>query len=128
MLRARTKRNRVSALSLLVYTSVNNLSRKTTVMIHKMLGIECIWSLFADGAVLKPRQLFVTRSQHLADKVKESFARLYKTHVVGQTRQTAEDEVEEILDLGQWTTDLPSKFGELKPDNFPLFISFDHVS
>lgn len=97
-------------------------------MIHKMLGVECIWSLFTDGAVLKPRQLFVTRSQHLADKVKESFARLYETHVVGQTRQTAEDEVEESPDLGQWTTDLPSKFGDLKPDHFPLFISFDHVS
>lgn len=100
-------------------------------MIYKMLGIECIWSLFTDGAVLKPRQLFVTRSQHLADKVKESFARLYETHIVGQMRQTAEDgglESVETLDLCQWITDLPSKFGELKPEHFPLFISFDHVS
>jgi hypothetical protein len=79
---------------------------------------------------VKPRQLFVTRSQNLADKVRESFARLYETHVLGSptSRQDPTNRNTEFNEQITWSAELPSSFAALTAEHFPLFMSFDTVS
>lgn len=95
-------------------------------MLFKMIGIESSWRYLRDEGGMKPRQLFITRSQHLADKVKEEFARLHKTHVSGGL--TASGDVG-TPDVHGWDAvkPLPAKFSALEEHHFPVFVSFDKV-
>ena len=92
-------------------------------MLFKMLGIERAWGIQRD-TMAKPRQLFVTRSQNLADKVKEAFARLHETHISAYASECGITE-ESVWDAA---TTLPKKFSALEDIHFPLFISFETVS
>ncbi|KAI0935696.1 hypothetical protein AcV5_004043 [Taiwanofungus camphoratus] len=111
---------------------------KTTTMLFKMLGIERSWQ--ACKAVLpKPRQLFVTQSRVLAEKVQEFFLKLYESLStadkspdelikIAATRQAQQEQG--LVDLDEEIErrgDLPKTFGELKDDHFPLFVTFDHL-
>ena len=99
-------------------------------MLFKMITIESSWIHYGADVGVKPRQLFVTRSQNLADKVRESFAGLYNTHVSGSGGgdQTGADEDADLNRAARWTADLPSSFADLCAEHFPLFLSFDNVS
>ncbi|KAH9949529.1 hypothetical protein B0H21DRAFT_728406 [Amylocystis lapponica] len=111
---------------------------KTTTMMFKMLGIERSAQAYGD-TLLKPRQLFVTQSRVLAEKVEQFFAKLLgalntsnlspreleKMSVIGKVKeeQGLVDLDEEIARRG----DLPKRFSELVDDHFPMFATFDQV-
>ncbi|OBZ79118.1 hypothetical protein A0H81_00137 [Grifola frondosa] len=105
---------------------------KTTTMMYKMLGIHRAWETF-HGSMPKPRQLFMTQSRVLANKVQGYFVQL-QTSTAGkqdtayateqsQQAQIMYDQDEEFLRQNL----LPRRFGELKDEHFPMFITFDHV-
>ncbi len=61
-------------------------------MLFKMLGIEISWDLMNDSLeekIPRPRQVFVTQSRVLAEKVEEYYAKLSKSCAAAQ--RTAED-------------------------------------
>jgi len=105
-----------------------------------MLGIERAWETRAEG-VPKVRQLFVTKSRILAEKVEEYFAKLTASlstarkspeelkelanaQRLAQARDAMVDKDEEV----NYQNNLPARFSLLTEDHFPLFITFDHVS
>ena len=108
----------------------------------KMLGIERTWDNLRDtfhDTFPRPRQLFVTQSRVLAEKVEEYYRKLSQSHAAAQ--RTAE-ESHQLADAKQathdqglvdrdeeefWRGDLPKSYGELKDEHFPLFLTFDHV-
>ena len=117
--------------------------RKTTTMLFKMLGIERAYDdLRAEyGSELsRPRQLFVTQSRILAEKVQEFYVKLAMSQAAAKrtaeenskfaSQQKAQEEKglvdrdEEEFHHGT----LPKSFKELKDEHFPLFVTFDHVS
>jgi len=109
---------------------------KTTTMLFKMLGVECVWKRFPD-MWNKPRQIFVTQSRVLATKVEEYFSKLmlslaaasYSPEELQKMAKNIEKEME-LIDLdddNQWRSDLPRKFSELVDENFPLFITYEQV-
>ena len=114
--------------------------RKTTTMVFKILGIERTYDTGSfQGALAKPRQLFVTQSQVLAKKVEEYYAKLYQSHATAHLspaeltemaskkrtrRERMVDEDEEIL----YTSTLPRRYGALEDSHFPLFLTYNHVS
>ncbi|GBE78672.1 predicted protein [Sparassis crispa] len=111
---------------------------KTTTMLFKMLGIERSWQAFAE-TMPKPRQLFVTQSRVLAEKVEEYFSKLHES--LATANQSAEElkktvasktarHEQGLVDLDEeidWRGDLPKRFGELQDEHFPMFITFDQL-
>lgn len=120
----------------------HGVSSKTTTMVFKMLGIEHSWQQ-CKGALPKPRQVFVTASRVLAEKVQEVFTKLQASLVpadgapvvfahtappsnvteMGEDLLASDDE-----DEGEYQDNLPQRFSELTDAHFPLFITFDKVS
>lgn len=108
-------------------------------MLFKMLGIERSWESYRE-TMPKPRQLFVTQSRVLAEKVEEYFTKLLEslatanqspkelaslaTRKKDQQQQGLVDRDEEIY----WRGDLPKRYGALKEEHFPMFLTYDHVS
>jgi hypothetical protein len=94
-----------------------------------------------DKDVPKVRQLFVTKSRLLAEKVEEYFAKLL-TSLSAASKSPEELKAlaaaQKILPEGEalvdkddelrYRSDLPAKFSHLTDQHFPLFITFDHVS
>ncbi|KAI0641201.1 hypothetical protein C8Q79DRAFT_992409 [Trametes meyenii] len=111
---------------------------KTTTMLFKMLGIERSWESHRE-AMPKPRQLFVTQSRVLAEKVEEYFAKLLESLATAtqspselkkladrkrtQEQQGLVDRDEEIY----WRGDLPKRYGALEEEHFPMFLTYDHI-
>ncbi|KAI0770957.1 hypothetical protein BD413DRAFT_613484 [Trametes elegans] len=111
---------------------------KTTTMLFKMLGIERSWENYRD-MMPKPRQLFVTQSRVLAEKVEEYFTKLLESLATAnqsptelaklaarkkvQRQQGLVDRDEEIY----WRGDLPKRYGTLKDEHFPMFLTYDHI-
>lgn len=112
---------------------------KTTTMLFKMLGIERAWEQRAEE-VPKVRQLFVTKSRILAEKVEEYFAKLMVSLSTGskspeelkalaeaqrftQEREALVDKDDEVY----YRSDLPAQFSLLTEEHFPLFITFDQL-
>lgn len=102
-------------------------------MLFKMLGIERSWEDFKD-TLPKPRQMFITQSRVLAEKVQEYFSDLLRSLLAGKqtkkevVRKSAQqailvDKDEEVLHR----KDLPSRFGALTDEHFPMFLTFDQV-
>ena len=115
------------------------MNRKTTTMLFKMLSIENSWQQNRELRPERPRQLFVTQSRMLADKVEEYFIKLLQTLALESRtergisdlleRQKNREEAglvdqEEALD---WREDLPRRFSELQDSHFPMFVTFDKV-
>jgi len=108
-------------------------------MLFKMLGIENSWQQNRDLRPERPRQLFVTQSRMLADKVEEYFIKLLQSLVLAsQTKSGIADLLERqknreeagLVDQDEalnWREDLPRKFSELEDSHFPMFITFDRV-
>ncbi|KAI0757657.1 hypothetical protein C8Q80DRAFT_1092486 [Daedaleopsis nitida] len=115
---------------------------KTTTMLFKMLAKERSWADRFRASMSKPRQLFVTQSVVLAQKVQEYFARLTqafatanlspeelrKMATANELRREAArirmvDEDEEV----HWNSALPARYGALSDADFPLFVTYDHL-
>ena len=105
-----------------------------------MLGIERAWdgvqeSLDAD--IPRPRQVFVTQSRVLAEKVEEYYRKLAESHAAASRTEeesaqlgTRKAEDRALVDQDEeefWRGTLPKKFGDLTDEHFPLFVTFDHV-
>ncbi|KAI0369977.1 hypothetical protein BV20DRAFT_330785 [Pilatotrama ljubarskyi] len=111
---------------------------KTTTMLFKMLGIERSWGAMGEG-MTKPRQLFVTQSRVLAEKVEDYYRKLQQSLTTAgcshtelkemaakgsmQRRQRLVDADEEVF----WRADLPKRYGALEDDHFPMFLTYDHL-
>ena len=111
---------------------------KTTTMLFKMLDIENSWQQNPELRSERPRQLFVTQSRMLADKVEEYFIKLLQPLVRSQTKSNISNLLERqknreeagLVDQDEalnWREDLPQRFSELRDVHFPMFITFDKV-
>lgn len=108
-------------------------------MLFKMLGIERSFQLMQNDDMHRPRQMFVTQSRVLAEKVKEFFMKLHESllsadkspeeiKAVVAARQARQarglvDQDEEI----DWRGDLPKRFSDLKDEHFPMFVTYHQV-
>jgi hypothetical protein len=109
-------------------------------MLFKMLGIERAWAMLGgDGP--RPRQLFVTQSRVLAEKVEEYFTKLLQSLAISScslqelaemAKTRKDNQAEEMMvdrdDEINWRGDLPTRFSQLEDKHFPLFVNFDRVS
>ncbi|KAI0757677.1 hypothetical protein C8Q80DRAFT_1265551 [Daedaleopsis nitida] len=111
---------------------------KTTTMLFKMLGIERAWEDYHD-TMPKPRQLFVTQSRVLAEKVEEYFAKLLDSlatasqspkELVKMAARRKQQQEQGLVDRDEeiyWRGDLPKRYGALQKENFPMFLTYDHI-
>jgi hypothetical protein len=109
--------------------------RKTTTMLFKLLGVE---RSNASLSSKKIRQVFVTQSRVLAERVQEYYTNLARSSAAGDRsegeikqratqRTRAEEELIDFDDEDDSQSGLPKKFSELTDDHFPLFLTFDKV-
>ncbi|KAJ7037374.1 hypothetical protein C8F04DRAFT_1393598 [Mycena alexandri] len=101
---------------------------KTTTMLYRMLLLEAS----SDSTLPKIRQLFVTQSRILADKVGEHFAKLlggYRPVAVSENVKAGRKADRALIDRDDedWRSDLPKKYSDLQDTDFPLFLSFDQL-
>ena len=109
---------------------------KTTAMLFKIFAMEKTW-IDCGKTAAKPRQLFVTRSAVLADKVQRYYAKLARSlpssdscndHVSDPEQFAEHTDSAPLINLDEeWRMDLPRSFGDLTDDHFPLFITVEHV-
>ncbi|KAH9981609.1 P-loop containing nucleoside triphosphate hydrolase protein [Russula compacta] len=109
---------------------------KTTVIVFKIFGIERAWQ--NQGCVgPRPRQLFITKSRLLAEKVEEDYVNLLNSLSAGSDaplyvserirRWNARQKKVNFNphDIEGGRDDLPNKFSELRDGDFPLFLTMD---
>ncbi|KAI0757678.1 hypothetical protein C8Q80DRAFT_1134850 [Daedaleopsis nitida] len=111
---------------------------KTTTMLFKMLGIERAWESHRE-TMPKPRQLFVTQSRVLAEKVEEYFVKLLDslatasqsaTELAQMAARRKQQQEQGLVDRDEeiyWRGDVPKRYGALQEDNFPMFLTYDHI-
>ncbi|KAF7306321.1 UvrD-like helicase ATP-binding domain-containing protein [Mycena indigotica] len=103
---------------------------KTTTMLYKMLLIETSCLQLSARPV---RQLFVTQSRTLADKVGEHFRHLisgYRPTAVARNLIASKIAGRALVkreERDKLRDDLPSRYSELQDHHFPLFISFEQL-
>nr|GAT61403.1 predicted protein [Mycena chlorophos] len=103
---------------------------KTTTMLYKMLLIE---ASSLDSATRPVRQLFVTQSRTLADKVGEDFTHLlggYRPAAVARNlvaSKLADTALLARTERDKLRSDLPKQYSELQDRDFPLFVSFEQL-
>lgn len=104
----------------------------------KMVGVERMWhSHQHSGTMPRPRQIFLTQSAILADKVQEYYR---KMTAFFETRDIASEDSENVTpgenqpsglydrdEEDEYREDLPKKFSELKDEHFPLFVTYHRV-
>ena len=114
------------------------IGRKTTVIVFKIFGIERAWQ--NRGSIgPRPRQLFITKSQLLANKVEHDYVNLlfslsagpempqYVRERLQHWNSCRRNNVLDPDDSEGARDDLPEKFSELQDSHFPLFITLDTV-
>ena len=96
-------------------------------MMYKIVSIERGWTASAWG-LMKPRQLFVTRSRMLVGEVQRTTDELMESFRLTELNQ------EELKDIRnrqgepeQHRQALPKKWSKLEDCHFPLFVAFDKV-
>ncbi|KAH9017014.1 hypothetical protein EDB85DRAFT_2295003 [Lactarius pseudohatsudake] len=107
---------------------------KTTVIVFKIFGIERAWQ--NRGSIgQRPRQLFITKSQLLANKVENDYVELlfsiyagpdapqYICERIQHWNSCRRDTILDLDDAEGTRDDLPEKFSELQDRHFPLFIT-----
>lgn len=108
---------------------------KTTTMLFKMLGIERTSQKLGGNKV---RQIFVTQSRVLAERVEEYFNNLIQSCASGsQTteelewraakRRELEKNLMELDEEDDSSSNLPDRLSELEDKHFPLFLTFDKL-
>ncbi|KAJ7743864.1 hypothetical protein B0H16DRAFT_1889844 [Mycena metata] len=108
---------------------------KTTTMLYKMLLVEADYELAKEEVPETPkrRQLFVTQSRILAEKVEEHFSKLsagYRPSEKADNLAKAKTSTFALVDIDDevnWRSDLPKRYSELTEDHFPLFVTFDRL-
>ncbi|KAK7688198.1 hypothetical protein QCA50_008568 [Cerrena zonata] len=107
---------------------------KTTTMLYKILGIERAWQELlqqdreVEGSSGKPRQMFVTQSKMLAKNVEGYYDKLVASHGMGRrSNQQHHDLLINLDEETEWRKDLPHRFGLLKDEHFPVFLTFDEL-
>ena len=104
----------------------------------KILGIERAWQNLGRMGP-RPRQLFVTKSRLLAEKVEGDYMDLLYSLSAGPdaplyVRERIErwnsrrKEGFNLDDADDGRDDLPEKFSKLRDSDFPLFLTMDTVS
>ncbi|KAI6137063.1 hypothetical protein F5141DRAFT_66140 [Pisolithus sp. B1] len=116
---------------------------KTTTMLFKMLGIQRAWQLHSEGFDIsrpdlpRPRQIFVTKSSMLANKVEEYFMKLLESlSLAGCTLEElarlnsrhADRGLVDNDDAPDTQTGIPQRYSELEDHHFPLFLTFDRLA
>jgi hypothetical protein len=112
--------------------------RKTTVILFKMLGIERAWKKQSDAGP-RPRQIFITKSRRLADKVEEDYVNFLfslcsnsdmSEYDREQIRRRSTRKMDTFDPDDGWASrdDLPRRYSQLSDSNFPLFVTLDMVS
>jgi hypothetical protein len=109
------------------------------VIVFKIFGIERTWQ--NQGCVgPRPRQLFVTKSRLLAEKVERDYvsllyslsagpdAPLYVRERILRWNSRRKRAIFNPDDTDGGREDLPEKFSELRDKDFPLFLTMDTVS
>jgi hypothetical protein len=109
-------------------------------MLFKMLWIERAYQMSIEYTA-RPRQVFVTKSRKLAQKVEEHFTKYLASLVFSsetrrdiqalKSKTSRQDGDDENLwnedDDTEWRNDLPKGFSKLEDCHFPLFLTFDQV-
>jgi hypothetical protein len=104
-------------------------------MLFKMLAVERSSSMHS---YRKLRQVFITQSPVLAERVKEFYVKLVQSSAATDRskmetayravqRAQAAKGLMELDDEDDTQFGLPQKFSELTDDHFPLFLTFDKV-
>jgi len=104
-----------------------------------MFGIERAWELRGSTGA-RPRQLFITKSRNLAEKVEGYFYKLIQSifdesntpkHIADMLERQNARGARGLIRVSQdsgWRQDLPERYSELREEHFPLFITVDTVS
>ncbi|KAI6101328.1 P-loop containing nucleoside triphosphate hydrolase protein [Pisolithus sp. B1] len=111
---------------------------KTTTMLFKMLEIQRAWQLRSeDFDIPRPKQIFVTKSRMLANKVEEYFVKLLQSlSLAGCTLEELARLQSRHVDRGLVDDDdvpdaqsgIPQRYSELEDHHFPLFLTFDQLA
>ncbi|KAM5542262.1 hypothetical protein V8D89_004135 [Ganoderma adspersum] len=100
---------------------------KTLTMMYKIVSIERGWTASAWG-LMKPRQLFVTRSRMLVGEVQRTTDQLIESF---RLAELSHEELKDIRnrqgELEQHRQALPKQWSKLEDYHFPLFIAFDKL-
>ena len=107
-------------------------------IVFKIFGIERAWQ--NQGCVgPRPRQLFITKSRLLAEKVERDYvsllyslsagpdAPLYVRERIQRWNSRRKKMIFNPDDSGAKRDDLPEKYSELRDSDFPLFLTMDTV-
>ncbi|EIN13221.1 hypothetical protein PUNSTDRAFT_128910 [Punctularia strigosozonata HHB-11173 SS5] len=100
---------------------------KTTVMLFKMFAVESNWRTDQYSGVTRPRQIFLTQSRILAEKVAEYFAKLSDslTSNASSPRSPKYSKLPRDADhMNDLRNDLPRRFSQLRDEHFPLFVTY----
>ncbi|KAG8794853.1 hypothetical protein FRC16_010327 [Serendipita sp. 398] len=108
---------------------------KTTTMLFKMLGVERTSRRFN---ARKVRQVFITQSRVLAERVEEYFQGMIRSYSTDfqsneelewsfKKQKEAEKDLVQLDEEYESTGMLPEKFSELEDKHFPLFLTFDKL-
>ncbi|KAL1741953.1 hypothetical protein HDZ31DRAFT_44303 [Schizophyllum fasciatum] len=112
---------------------------KTTTMLFKILGIERSHRFNMHAVPQRPRQLFVTQSHVLVEKVEEAYNKLARTLAVEtysnaevkamalKTHEPARDHLIRSDDKKDRGKSLPQRFSELRDEHYPLFLTYDRL-
>jgi hypothetical protein len=108
------------------------------VIVFKIFGIERAWQ--NQGCIgPHPRQLFITKSRLLAEKVEQDYVNLlyslstgpnsplYVRERIQRWESTRKKVIFNPDDTEGKRDDLPKKFSELRDSHFPLFLTMDTV-
>jgi hypothetical protein len=109
--------------------------RKTTTMLFKMIGIERTARTDNERNI---RQVFVTQSRVLAEKVQECFNDMMQSFAGNSQlseesdsranrRREIEKDLVELDEEDESLSNLPTRLSELEDAHFPLFVTFDKV-
>ena len=139
LIRPWTKWNRVCTRGFTRFVTVNCChGRKTTVIVFKIFGIERAWQ--NQGCVgPRPRQMFITKSRLLAEKVERDYVSLLYSLSTGPDAPYVRERIQrwnsrrkKVIfnpdDTEGKRDDLPQRFSELRDSHFPLFLTLDTVS
>lgn len=92
-----------------------------------MIGIEKLFEQMEE--VTKPRQVFVTQSRVLAQRVQEYYQSLVSS-ASSHRAERSQDEEHILADLDDEDASafgLPPKYSMLEDKHFPLFLTYDQV-
>ncbi len=112
------------------------LLRKTTTMLFKILGLERAWaSTGSENSTGRPRQMFITQSIKLAEKVKEAYRDMCKSLSEAEQRLWGESitppanetESSGLRNKDEEASRSTKRYSDLDDHDFPFFCTLDQV-